>query len=237
MMDGDRVAPKPVPSEIWTQPIKQLAKRIALAGALGLIALAGLSPGVVRAEDNSSGDGGLFGSMLKSLGIGGENNIEYRERPPLVVPPTRDLPPPQATGAARNPNWPVDPKTVDVQKKGSQVRDLDRLPVPQRPAVPSVAVATPPNPSASGATTGGTTPSQPAASSGGFFDKLFSSSDMPANAVIPVPTRKSLTEPPLDYESPSTTQQYGVVTPAAPEKTTPESALQAGQPAPRPGGL
>lgn len=231
MMDGDRVAPKPVPSEIWTQPIKQLAKRIALAGTLGLIALAGLSPGVVRAEDNSSGDGGLFGSMLKSLGIGGENNIEYRERPPLVVPPTRDLPPPQATGAARNPNWPVDPKAADVQKKGSQVRDLDRLPVPQRPAVPSVAVS---NPTASGSDkTAATPPSEP-----GFFGKLFSGSDMPAGgAIIPVPTRKSLTEPPLDYESPSTTQQYGVVTPAAPEKTTPESALQAGQPASRPGGL
>jgi hypothetical protein len=60
---------------------------------------------------------------------------------------------------------------------------------------------------------------------------------MPANAVIPVPTRKSLTEPPLDYESPSASQAYGGATPAAPAKTTPESALQAGQPAARPGGL
>jgi hypothetical protein len=204
-------------------------RQAALAGAVSLIALAGLSAGVARAEE--SGDGGLFGSVLKSLGIGGENNIEYRERPPLVVPPTRDLPPPQPAGAARNPNWPVDPKSADVPKKGNQVRDLDRLPVPQRPAVPSVAVA--PNPPAGGPdTTAAVPPSQP-----GLFEKLFSSTDMPANAVIPVPTRKNLTEPPLDYESPSTSQPYGQATPAAPAKTTPESALQAGQPAGRPGGL
>jgi hypothetical protein len=211
----------------WTKPIKQ----IVLGCALGSIALAGLSAGVARAQD-SGGDGGIFGSVLKSLGIGGENNIEYRERPPLVVPPTRDLPPPQAPGSARNPNWPVDPKSADVQKKGNQVRDLDRLPVPQRPAAPSVAVSNPP--SASGSDSVAVTPpSEP-----GLFGKLFSSSEMPAGgAVIPVPTRKSLTEPPLDYEAPSTGQPYGGATPSAPQKATPESALQAGQTAPRPGGL
>jgi hypothetical protein len=221
-----QVAPVAPKRHVW-MPVKQ----VALAGALGLLAAAGLSPDAARAQD-TGGDGTLFGSMLKGLGIGGENNIEYRERPPLVVPPTRDLPPPQAASAARNPNWPVDPKTGDVPKKGNQVRDLDRLPVPQRPAVPSVAIATPATPSAGGPDqTPAPPPSEP-----GFFGKLFSSSDVPANAVIPVPTRKTLTEPPLDYESPSTTQPYAAG-PATPAKTTPESALQAGQTAPRPGGM
>jgi len=232
MMTCDQVAPvaskqvgKPVCKAI-SIPIKQLA----LAGALGLLAAASLPPDVARAQD-TSGDGTLLGSMLKGLGIGGENNIEYRERPPLVVPPTRDLPPPQPAGAARNPNWPVDPKTADVPRKGNQVRDLDRLPVPQRPAVPAVAVATPTNPSPDG-TPAPSPPPEP-----GFFGKLFSSTDVPPNAIIPVPTRKNLTEPPLDYESPSTAQAYGGAAPAAPAKTTPESALQAGQPASRPGGM
>jgi hypothetical protein len=223
MMKSDWIAP----AALWTKPIKQIAG----AGALALIALASLPPGGARAQD-SSGDGTLFGSVLKSLGLGGENNIQYRERPPLVVPPGRDLPPPQAPGTARNPNWPVEPKSADVQKKGNQVRDLDRLPVPQRPAAPSVAVTNTPN-GPSAATPASTPPSQP-----GLFEKLFSGSDMPATgAVIPVPTRKSLTEPPLDYEAPSTGQPYGTATPPAPAKTTPESALQAGQTAPRPGGL
>jgi hypothetical protein len=207
----------------WTKPIRQ----VALGGALGLVALAGIAPGVARAEDN--GDSGIFGSVLKSLGIGGENNIEYRERPPLVVPPTRDLPPPQTSAKARDPNWPVDPKSAGVRKKGDQVRDLDKLPVPQRPVEPSVAGVGAPYPSPD--TTAAIPPSQPAAS-GGFFGNLFGSSSgaRPASSVA-VPTRKSLTEPPPDYESPSPSQPYGITPPAAPAKsTTPESALQTTQP-------
>jgi hypothetical protein len=221
MMKSDWAAP----ATLRTKPIKQ----ILWAGALGLIALASLPPGSARAQE--SGDGGLFGSIVKGLGLGGENNIEYRERPPLVVPPGRDLPPPQAPGTARSPNWPVEPKSAEVQKKGTQVRDLDRLPVPQRPAAPSIAVTNPPAPGSAAAPA--PPPSEP-----GLFGKLFSSTEMPAGgAVVPVPTRKTLTEPPLDYEAPSTGQPYGSATPAAPPKATPESALQAGQTAPRPGGL
>ncbi len=219
---------------IRTRPIRK--KRVwlaALAGALGLIALAGMAPGVAHAQD--SGDGGLFGSVLKSLGIGGENNIEYRERPPLVVPPTHDLPPPQTSARARDPNWPVDPKSGDGQKQGSQVRDLDRLPVPQRAAEPSVAGAPPGND-----TTASMPPSQPA-SSGNFFGKLFTSSDRPATAPVgPAPLRKSLTQPPPDYESPSPSQPYGITPPppAAAKSTTPETALQTqpGQAQPGPSG-
>jgi hypothetical protein len=225
MMKSDWAAP----ATAWGKPIKQ----IVWAGALGLIALAGLPAGSARAQD-TSGDSTLLGSIVKSLGLGGENNIEYRERPPLVVPQGRDLPPPQAPGTARSPNWPVDPKSADAQpKKGTQIRDLDRLATPQRPAVPSVAV--PGQPTAAG---GAAAPASPPPSQPGLFDKLFSNNDMPATgAVIPVPTRKALTQPPLDYEAPSTAQPYGTATPAAPARTTPESALQAGQTAPRPGGL
>jgi hypothetical protein len=184
-------------------------RRLALGGLLGLIGLATLLPGAARAED--SGDNSLFGSMLKGLGIGGENHIEYRERPPLVVPPTRELPPPQSTATARDPNWPADPKAA-ARKKGDQIRDLDKLPVPQRAAAPA-------GPD--------TTATVPPASSGGFFGNLFSSSERPAGSPMPTaPARKSLTQPPVDYEAPAPSQPYGTATPAAPAKTTPESALQ-----------
>jgi hypothetical protein len=199
---------------------KQHARLAALAGALGLVALAGLAGGAAQAQD--SPDSGLWGSMLKTLGIGGENNIEYRERPPLVVPPTRDLPPPQTTARARDPNWPVDPNAGNPPKKGAQVRDLDRLPVPERAPTPSVAI-TP-----SGDTTAALPPSQPA-SSGGFFGNLFSSSDRPAGPVVATTptTRRALTQPPLDYESPAVGQPAGVAPPpAAGSPATPESALQ-----------
>jgi hypothetical protein len=196
------------------------ARQLVLGGALGLIALAAGAPGVAIAEDSS--DNGLFGSMLKTLGIGGENQIEYRERPPLVVPPTRDLPPPKTSAAARDPNWPVDPKSTQPQKKGTQVRDLDKITVPQRPAEPSYAGSQ--NPPVGGPdTTAAIPPSQPATSSS-FFGNLFSSSDRPIGPIAPAPARKSLTQPPPDYESPSSSQPYGTASPPAPAKLTPESA-------------
>jgi hypothetical protein len=209
--------------QVWTKHITQ----VALGGALGLIALASFAPGVARAQDS---DKGIFGSMLKSLGLGGENQIEYRERPPLVVPPTRDLPPPQTSATVRDPNWPVDPKSAQPQKKGNQVRDLDKIAVPQRPVEPSVAGAGAPNPSTPD-TTATIPPSQPAAS-GGFFGNLFSSSDRQAGPVMGAPARKSLTEPPPDYESPSPAQPYGASAPRADsaKSTTPEGALQSTQP-------
>jgi len=197
------------------------ARQLALGGALGLIALAAGAPGVALAQD--SNDSGLFGSMLKTLGIGGENQIEYRERPPLVVPPTRDLPPPQTSAAARDPNWPVDPKSAQPQKKGTQVRDLDKITVPQRPAEPAYAGL--PNPSAGGPDTTATIPSSQPAPSSGFFGNLFSSSDRPAGPIAPAPARKSLTQPPPDYESRSPSQPYGSAAPPAPARSmTPESA-------------
>jgi hypothetical protein len=212
--------------------IKQAwAKRlscIALGGAIALAALPALAPGAARAED---GDPGLFGSMLKSLGFGGENKIEYRERPPLVVPPTHDLPPPQTSAAVRDPNWPADPsgsrQGAEKQKKGTQVRDLDKITVAPRPAEPSIASA--PNPPTSGLDTTATIPpSQPAASSG-FFGNLFSSSgssnDRPATpTAASTPARKSLTEPPSDYESPSPSQPYGAPTPPVPKADATKAA-------------
>jgi hypothetical protein len=196
--------------QVWTKHIS----RVALGGALGLIALASIAPGVARAQDS---DKGLFGNMLKSLGLGGENQIEYRERPPLVVPPTRDLPPPQTSATVQNPNWPVDPKSAERRKKGEQIRDLDRITVPQRPVEPGVAGSGAPNPD----TTAAIPPTQPAAS-GGFFGNLFSSSDRQAAGA---PSRKSLTQPPPDYESPSPGQPYGTTTPRADsaKSTTPET--------------
>jgi hypothetical protein len=169
-------------------------------------AFAASAPNLAHAQNsNSSAESTLWGSMLKGLGVGGENNIEYKERPPLVVPQSRDLPPPQAAGAVRNdPNWPADPKAASAAKKGTQVHDLDRIPVEvgSAPAVPP--------------------PSQPAKSDS-LFGSLFSSKEKAVTP--PTPTRKSLTEPPLDFQTPSPSQPYGEAPKSAPAKATGESAL------------
>ena len=176
---------------------------VALASIVSILA-ANLATNPAYAQASGSAEGTLWGSMLKGLGIGGENNIEYRERPPLVVPQTRDLPPPQPAGTARNdPNWPADPKSAGTAKKGAQVRDLNRMPV-EVGAAPTVA------------------PSQPAKSDS-LFGNLFSSKD---TGVPPTPTRRALTDPPLDFQTPSPSQPYGDAPKAAPAKpASGESAL------------
>ena len=97
-------------------------KALALASALAGFALAGFGAGAARAED-------LFGAMLKSLGINNDAPIEYKERPPLVVPQTHDLPPPQST-RGRDPNWPADPKAGARATRSDQLDNIDRLAVP-----------------------------------------------------------------------------------------------------------
>src|SRR5205085_2736597 len=57
--------------------------------------------------------------------VGQGSNIEYRERSPLVIPPSRDLPPPEATGSINNPAWPKDPQSQS--KKRAKSKGLDTI--------------------------------------------------------------------------------------------------------------
>lgn len=151
------------------------ATALALAGALAGFALASFGTGAARAED-------LFGTMLKSLGINNNDPIEYKERPPLVVPQTHDLPPPQSA-RGRDPNWPADPKAGARATRSDQLDNIDRLAVPQRPA-----------------SAGGPDANAPA-SKPSLFGKIFNSNDDTKGAVPKTtPARKALTQPPADYE-------------------------------------
>src|ERR1051325_10309053 len=60
-------------------------------------------------DDDDTFEQKIIKNILGGMGVDvGRPGIEYRERSPLVIPPTADLPPPQAAGAAamRNPAWP-----------------------------------------------------------------------------------------------------------------------------------
>lgn len=85
------------------------------SGRLSLLAcLCGalLMPAAVsaqQADDEDTFEQRIIKNILGGMGVDvGRAGIEYRERSPLVIPPTADLPPPQAAGAAamRNPAWP-----------------------------------------------------------------------------------------------------------------------------------
>ena len=55
----------------------------------------------------------------------GEATINYQERAPLVLPPSRDLPPPEKSDAitANNPAWPKDPDVARRKAEAAAERD------------------------------------------------------------------------------------------------------------------
>jgi hypothetical protein len=76
------------------------ASHMLLAGSLLLAA----SPAFAQ-------EGMLFQNLVKGFGLFGTDkaDIEYKQRAPLVVPPSSSLPRPQEAGANRSAAWPDDP--------------------------------------------------------------------------------------------------------------------------------
>ncbi|RDJ22381.1 hypothetical protein DWF00_24555 [Bosea caraganae] len=54
-------------------------------------------------------EGMLFQRLMQGVMGNSEDNIDYRQRPPLVVPPSSALPRPQDPASTRNAAWPNDP--------------------------------------------------------------------------------------------------------------------------------
>jgi hypothetical protein len=164
---------------------------------------------------------------MKDLGLrrDGEPGIDYRERAPLVVPPSRTLPPPRAEGSvARNPAWPKDPdearRRVEAAKKKAIARtaaeameaegraltpaELERGRVPAgtgSTTVPATAEESgrPMTPSALGATK---------SLWGDMFSSITDKGEV--GEFTGEPTRTELTAPPPGYQTPSPAQPYGV---------------------------
>lgn len=76
------------------------------------------------------------------LGVGKDGDekpdIDFRERPKLVVPKTKDLPPPQATNANRPANWPTDPnvarrRDAEAAARGPRTVEINTNPIIRKP--------------------------------------------------------------------------------------------------------
>ena len=90
------------------------------ASLLGLSFTAGMP---ARAADD--GYANVFSSVLGAVGVitpDKSPDIEYRERPPLVLPPSDTLPKPAAGAATRSAAWPQDPDVVRHRKEASEAR-------------------------------------------------------------------------------------------------------------------
>lgn len=78
---------------------------------------------VLTATAASAQEGTLFLNLMRGMGVGGERDaIDYRERPPLVVPPSSQLPRPQAPVAERTAAWPNDPDVARRRAEAAAAR-------------------------------------------------------------------------------------------------------------------
>jgi hypothetical protein len=214
---------------------ERTAKRPRRAAAIAAVALAtviALGAAGARAEDNEEDvplDTKLLRQFMKDLGLQRDGAaIDYRERAPLVVPPSRDLPPPRSEEevAAKTPAWPKDPDVTQRKQaaaaekarlKGNvsaeeQQRALrpDELDKPGRAAKGTGAKGT-------GQTAEDTskplTPSQLGTDTKKLFGSVISSFSPAAPESEPFtgePQRESMTEPPTGYQTPSPNYPYGM---------------------------
>ncbi|MDP3407100.1 hypothetical protein [Bosea sp. (in: a-proteobacteria)] len=78
---------------------------------------------VLAAQPALAQEGMLFKNLMEGV-IGGRpgDDIEYRQRPPLVVPPNSTLPRPQAPASSRNAAWPNDPDVAARRAEAAGAR-------------------------------------------------------------------------------------------------------------------
>src|SRR6202012_1505066 len=199
-------------------------KIAAIALGVGLV----MTVGVARAQDDDD-DGKTFEEKIIDgvmAGIGATNmenrGIDYRERSPLVVPPKLDLPPPASTSAEVNvPNWPKDPDEARRKKAvAARKKDVAKLPweagrglSPDELNVAKTAPGTSggtrdsdsTNPGVSNATA--LSPSK-LGYNGGLWGMFHGNTSEEAK-FTGEPTRESLTQPPVGYQTPSPNFAYG----------------------------
>jgi hypothetical protein len=218
--------------------------RAAICAAFGVFLVVAGGIAVAYAEDDDDDtlpDEKFMKSFLRGLGLrnGQEAGIEYKERPPLVLPPSRTLPPPAAANASlakNNPAWPVDPD--EVKRKAERKAKAERKPVDynndvrhDRLTAQEWSVGTSTN---SGPTQAperrvgadqygnvGNTEMTPAElgykntlwdSMVDFANGFKTTRDPESKVFLREPVRNSLTDPPAGYRSPAPTQPYGVGT-------------------------
>jgi hypothetical protein len=200
-------------------------RRLLLASACGMVLSLPAALTAHAEDDEDSFEQKIIKNILGGMGVDvGRGSIDYRERSPLVIPPTQDLPPPESAAAsARNPAWPREPeRKVAVKSKPNARANINE---------PGTESALTPDELRRGqAARAGrvTDPSQTPGSieqqnigrqltpselgeKGSIFslDGLMGRYSGQTATFTGEPPRSSLTEPPPGYQTPSTAAPYG----------------------------
>ncbi len=192
--------------------------------AVALIAAIPLA-GPSFANDDDDEDSAEARFMKRFLGIDERGSIDYRERPPLVVPPDLNrLPTPETNAVVNSPAWPKDPEVVERDKRREVRRkqprrsseEDDRALLPSELNVGGLARRGSNIPGPGGpqdAEADGQRPLRPSelGTKGGLLGNLFRDKSKPEQATFTgEPARSSLTQPPPGYMTPSPTHPYGL---------------------------
>jgi hypothetical protein len=195
-------------------------------------------------DDDDAADVKFLRNVLGELGLKSKQEaIEYRERSPLVLPPSQDLPPPASDAAPNAPNWPAD---VDAQRRKvdrAQQKKLQKLANPEtqgrplRPDEMTPGAATPEGKRAAARIERERSPDAKLPGDrlspdqlgykGGLLGGMFSKGESETAKFTREPERGSLTDPPVGYRTPSAAQPYGVTPDSAKAKAmTTQQALE-----------
>jgi hypothetical protein len=201
----------------WRRGLMLLAA-IAVAGAV----TASIPTAALAADDDE--EESIETKFFKALfGINERDSINYRERPPLVVPPNLGrLPAPETNAAVTSPAWPKDPEIVERKKRAAARKNAPRRSSEEddRPLTPAElemgrkAGAGRPNntgPQDIGSQSDRAQLPSELGYKGGLFNSLFKDNSKPEVATFSQePTRSDLTQPPPGYQTPSAAHPYGL---------------------------
>jgi hypothetical protein len=203
-------------------------RRGVVAATLGMAMLIGGAGSLAQADEDDDEllDVKIFRNIMQGLGLRRDegNGIDYRERSPLVLPTSKELPRPETDAAAkRAAGWPDDPdlKRTKQRKEAERKRKPINPGVDDKPLPPNKMTEGPaPAPTGSKAgeapgksMEGSSAPSSNAELGSKGFTSMFGSLWAPKEEYIPFtgePARTSLIEPPPGYRTPSPSQPYGV---------------------------
>jgi hypothetical protein len=176
-------------------------------------------------EDDDTVEQKIIKKFLGGLGVdvGQGSGIEYRERSPLVIPPSRDLPPPESADAIKHPAWPKDPD-AQPKKRAAKSKGLDsigeynmhratlspeELRRGQGAAPGTGPVTEPKNDPMDNSNEYGSRPLSPSKLGVPTIFGLFGKKNEQTQFVRE-PDRTLLTQPPPGYQTPSPSYPYGV---------------------------
>lgn len=207
----------------------------ALAGVLGIFVLLASgahafaqSPVSQDDDDDDTFEQKIIKGMLNGLGVDtGRPTIDYRERSPLVIPPSTNLPPPDSNARlVKNPAWPNDPDTKKHKPPPAETRlvngSLRNNAMENPQLMPSelnkgradgASKVTAPDPNAN------LDPGRPVMPdalgyAGGLMTSVFGYTKEESEPFTGEVPRTNLTQPPAGYQTPSPAYPYGI----APDK-------------------